>query len=119
MENKFNFFFSLSTRKTGGRWAICYDKALHSNLSVTVLLVLCETGAILAVRDKILRDPLRSVLSSHGGKFHNAHGTTKVHLIPLVTVVLPRAPGAHPGTCATVMQSAITRSVIDVPARGS
>jgi len=85
-------------------------------LSVAVLLVLSKTRAILTVRDKILCDPLSGILSSHGSYFNYTHGTTKVHLIPLVPVVVTRAPCTHPGTCAAEVQAAIARTVIHIPA---
>ena len=84
-------------------------------LSLAVLFVFCIVYPILTIRQIILSHPLTVILSSLGGDLHNSCGATKVHLIPLETVVMARAPGSTLPP-AVEIKSAVVRAVISGPA---
>ena len=78
-----------------------------------------KTCSVGAVKDPVRGDPLIGVLSSLGGYSSDLHCSSKVHLQPLIVVVVTCTPRSHVPSAFWAVKSTKKRSVDFVVGRGS
>ena len=83
-------------------------------LSAAALFILCEIVAIRAEFHVIFRDPLTGVASALRGYLDNTRGHFKVHLQPLVVVIIKRGPRTYSRAALLPMESGIIRPVVSI-----
>lgn len=83
-------------------------------LSAAALFILCVIVAIRAEFHVIFRNPLTSVTSALRGNLDNTSGYFKVHLQPLVVVIIKRGPRTDSRAALLPMKSSVIRSVVSI-----
>ena len=95
-----------------------YDQIL-SYLSVAFFFKLRKVRSVLTEGQVVLSHPLAGVLSSLSSDLRHSCRPSKVHLQPLVAVVVTCRPGSSPCSGSSPVQPGVCGSVVSVPTGSS
>ena len=84
-------------------------------LSVAVILIFSKMSSVLTEGHIVLCHPLTGVLSSLSSDLRYPDWTSKIHLQPLVAVIVTCRPGPSPSSSSPPVKPGVGRSVDFVP----